>query len=546
MKNIFLILSSLLFAPFLFAQSTATEGVHRIIIKFKADSAPIYDLVMSDQHFHHDALDAFHAENHLTLIKLTGNRKNKDTYALEFETTTTVANLIDFHQKTGLFIYVEPNHTGTGHGVQTIPNDTNFNRQWSHVNDGSFTLSSATVDADMDTDLAWDITQGDPNLIVAILDSGAKLNHPEFAGRIWSNSNESQNNFDSDLNGFTDDLNGGWDFANNDNDPTDDHGHGTNVAGIAVGSGNNNTGYAGMNWNSQIMICKVLDGNNNGFYSWWADGIYYAVDNGAAVINLSAGGFSPSLLLRNAVDYAYANNVAVVVSTGNQNSLVQYPAVYDNAIAVGSTNADDTRSVPFFWSTSSGSNFGQELDFVAPGNFIYGLSHLSNFNYNSYWGGTSQAAPQVAGLISLLISVKPNLTVDEIRTILEDTAEDQVGNMDDTPGWDAFYGHGRINAFEALVNATLSIDTVGSTNENLLIHPNPIDTNQTLEVTNLLDGTYTVVIYNTLGQRLHAEKVIALNSKTALSLIELNPGTYLINIKNDIKNTSITKKFIVK
>ena len=393
--------------------------------------------------------------------------------------------------------------------------------------------------------MAWDITRGDPNLIVAVLDSGVKLDHPEFSGRIWNNSNENENGYDTDSNNYIDDING-WDFVNNDNDPTDDHGHGTNVTGIALASGDNDRGYAGMNWNSKIMVCKILDDNNNGFYSWWAEAIYYAVNNGASVINLSAGGNGSSTLLENAINYAYNNNVSVVVSTGNQNSVIQYPAKYTNAFAIGSTNADDTRSVPFFWNTTSGSNYGPELDFVAPGNYIFGLSYSSSTNYNTYWGGTSQAAPHVSGLISLLLSVDPNLTVDGIRTILEASSEDQVGDSNDTIGWDQYYGHGRINAFQALMNPVLSVDVFENLSENTLIYPNPISADQPLEISNLIDGDYSITIYNTLGQNLYTKKASPYNSKLSMVLPELNFGTYLLRIVNSTENTSVVKKLIVK
>jgi hypothetical protein len=134
------------------------------------------------------------------------------------------------------------------------------------------------------------------------------------------------------------------------------------------------------------MVCKILDNNNLGFYSWWADAVYFAEDNGAKVINLSAGGNGSSTLHLYAINYADNNNVSIIVSTEDQNSTIQYPAKYTNAIAVGSTNPNDTRSNPFFWRPTNGSNFGIELDFTAPGNYIYGLNHNANTNYNFYWG----------------------------------------------------------------------------------------------------------------------------------------------------------------
>jgi thermitase len=540
MKKIILVLFCILLSNFSFSQNN-----NELIVKFKANKKPKSSEVLKLQKFNNSDINLLNKSNKIQSIELTGNKKERDTYILEFNSSKPIEELIELYQKTGLFEYVEPNFVGNGHGFQTTPNDNNFNRQWSHYNDGTFSLSNSTIDADIDTDLAWDITQGDPNLIVAILDSGAKLDHPEFSGRIWLNTNENQNGIDTDSNNYIDDTNG-WDFVNNDNDPTDDHGHGTNVTGIALASGNNDIGYAGVNWNSKIMICKILDNNNNGYYSWWAEAIYYAVDNGASVINMSAGGNASSTLLENAISYAYNNNVPVVVSTGNQNSVIQYPARYTNAFAIGSTNSDDTRSVPFFWDTTSGSNYGPELDFVAPGNFIYGLSYSSNTNYNSYWGGTSQAAPLVTGLISLLLSVDSSLTITEIRTILEQSSEDQVGNSDDTSGWDQYYGHGRINAFQALTNTTLSVSNFENTNKDLLVYPNPTTSGSNLKILNLINGENVITIYNMIGQYVYNTKSSTTNNSTTIYLPELNTGTYILKINNNSKNISTIKKLIIK
>jgi subtilisin family serine protease len=540
MKKLTLFLSYVLLCNFSFAQNN-----NGLIVQFKVNEKPKSSKVLKLQKFNNPEIRSLNKSNKIKSIKLTGNKKKKDTYILALDSSKSVKELIEDYKKTGLFKYVEPNYVGSGHGFQNTPNDTYFNRQWSHYNDGTFSASNATSDADIDTDLAWDITQGDPNLIVAILDSGAKLDHPEFSGRIWVNTNENEDGSDTDSNNFVDDING-WDFVNNDNDPTDDHGHGTNVGGIALASGNNNLGYAGVNWNSKIMICKILDEENSGYYSWWADAIYYAVDNGASVINMSVGGDGSSTLLEDAVNYAYDNNVPVVVSTGNQNSVIQYPAQYANAFAIGSTNPDDTRSVPFFWNETSGSNYGPALDFVAPGNYIYGLNNSSNTNYNYYWGGTSQAAPHVAGLISLLLSVDSNLTVDEIRTILEETSEDEVGDSEDTAGWDQYYGHGRINAFQALTHSSLSIDKFDGTNQNLIVYPNPTASGSNLKIFNLVNGENVITIYNMIGQKIYKTSHSALDNAAIINLPGLTTGNYILRINNTSKNKSTIKNLIIK
>ena len=388
-----------------------------------------------------------------------GNKQNDnynklglgDVYKLVFSDSVNITELIEQYIKTGEVEFAEPDFIGEGSGKSVIPNDQYFFRQWSLKNDGTFPPSHAgTVDADIDMDEAWDIEQGDSSIIIGILDSGAKLDHPELSDRIWRNYNETDaDGIDNDGNGFVDDIRG-WDFAFNDNDPSDGHGHGTNVTGIIGAAGNNNIGYAGVDWKSKLMICKILDDDNLGFYSWWASAIYYAVDQGANVLNMSVGGVSFSSSLELAVNYAYQNDVTIVVSMmNNNNDVPYYPAAYANSIAVGATDTDDSRVNPFFW--GGGSSYGAHIDVVAPGNYIYGLNHLSDTEYGWYWGGTSQAAPHVTGLVALLLAQDSSRTVEEIRTIISETAEDQVGDpAEDSFGFDQYYGYGRINAYLAL------------------------------------------------------------------------------------------------
>lgn len=393
----------------------------------------------------------------LKIKSQSGGRHNKQRiYIIRFQQGTDLRPIIDAYYKTGEIEYAEPDHKGAGGGEESqVPDDQYYSRQWGLKNDGTFSLSSSVAGADIDMENAWSIETGDPDITVAIIDSGLKLDHPEFSGRLWTNAGEIPNNgADDDMNGYIDDMNG-WDFANNDNDPVDDQGHGTNVTGIIGANGNNSVGYTGVDRNCKLMVLKGLDNANSGFYSWWANAIYYAVDNGAKAINMSVGGLSASVTLQNAIAYAIGNNVVVVASMANTNSnTVYYPAAHSGVIAVGSTNPDDTRTNPFFWSTTSGSNYGSHISVTAPGNYIYGLSYQSNTNYNTYWGGTSQAAPLVTGLASLLLAQNPNRTPAQIKSLIEKSSEDQVGSPgEDTPGWDQYYGHGRINAFRALSKA---------------------------------------------------------------------------------------------
>ena len=388
-----------------------------------------------------------------------GKKSKQHIFIITFPIGTNVQQVIDEYYNTGEIEYAEPDYKGSGGGETVTPNDQHYLRQWGLKNNGTFSLSPSIAGADIDMEKAWNIEQGDSNIVVGIIDSGTKLDHPEFTNRIWINYNEIPlNGLDDDSNGYVDDVRG-YDFANSDNNPTDDDGHGTNVAGIIGANGNNSIGYAGVDWNCKLMILKGLDNTGSGLYSWWADAIYYAVDNGAKVINMSIGGFDTSITLKNAVLYATDNNVVIVVAMGNENSnTVNYPAAYTGVIAVGSTNSNDTRSKPFFWDKKSGSNFGSHISVVAPGNYIYGLDYKLNTNYGTYYGGTSQAAPYVTGLVSLLLAQNPNRTPAQIKSIIETTAEDTVGNPnEDTLGWDQYYGHGRINAFKALSVAPSSL-----------------------------------------------------------------------------------------
>lgn len=438
-----------------YSQEALAYAEDEIIVKFKEGFELDFDNYYLGHQSGNGILDALNTQYDVREIRVTGNKSKGDTYVLNFSPANSISEVLRDYELSGLFEYVEPNYIGSSHGQSGVadifPNDTYFSRQWGLYNDGSFSLSPAENDADIDMELAWEIETGSSSITIAVLDGGLKLDHPDISERLWINSSEINEGVDDDNNGYVDDFYG-WDFVNDDDDPTDDNGHGANVAGIIGAESNNNLGYTGVDWNARIMVCKITDDEGFGFYTWWSEAIYYAVNNGANVINMSVGGYSFSSLMRDAIDYAYDNGVTVVASAGNDdNSTFQYPAAYQNTIAVGSTDANDERTSPFFWSSTSGSSYGNHIDVVAPGNYIYGLNFQSNTNYNSYWGGTSQASPIVAGLSALLLAQDPSRTPDDIRNIIRSTAEDQVGDpSEDTPGYDIYYGYGRVNAHQAL------------------------------------------------------------------------------------------------
>jgi len=299
--------------------------------------------------------------------------------------------------------YAEPNAVVSG---LFSPNDP-------YYNDPSKVYAPQKIQAD----LAWDYTLGDASVIIAIVDSGVDASHPEFAGRVLP----------------------GWDFVNDDNDPTDDQGHGTHVAGIAAAAINNGEGIAGIAGQALILPVKVLNENNQGTWADVVAGIVYAVDHGARVINLSLGGTIGTSALQDAIEYAWNRNAVIVAAAGNDGSTTPYyPAAYDEVIAVSATTPDDVR-----WSLSS---YGPHISVAAPGVTIYSTNWTADSGSTyGFKSGTSMAAPHVSGIAALLLAQDGSRTNAEVRQIIEQSADD-LGPA----GWDEEYGYGRVNAYRAV------------------------------------------------------------------------------------------------
>lgn len=361
--------------------------------------------------------------------------------------------------------YGEPDYIGISAGVKEsamsnlfkkdiVPDDEMFYKQWYLQNTGSVNPSGggrAKIGADIKILNAWDIEKGSDEVIVAILDSGIKDDHPDFAGRIWINKDEIPgNDIDDDRNGYTDDTRG-WDFAYDDKRPDDGFGHGTNIATVIGAKTNNNLGFAGIDMKCKLMNCKNLNSNNSGEYSWWAESIKYAVDNGANIINMSEGGDDYSKVLKTAIEYALESDVLVIASMMNKGDGRDYfPASYKGVFAVGATDTDDSRCKKFSW--GGGSCWGKHISVVAPGNRIYGLDYENENNYEVYWSGTSQSTAIVSGIASLLKAQNKYRSSEEIKKIIMLTSKDLVGDIyEDRPGWDKYHGFGRVDSYAALI-----------------------------------------------------------------------------------------------
>lgn len=338
-------------------------------------------------------------------------------------------------------VYAEPNSV---YRADVVPNDPGYPNQWAHPK--------------INSPAAWDVTTGSNTIVIAVIDTGIDLTHPEFSGKLVT----------------------GYDFYWYDTTPDDENGHGTHVAGIAAASTNNSTGVAGMSWGAKIMPIKALGADGSGYNFDITSGILYAKNNGADIINLSLGGSTNDGAMQDAVNQAHAAGALVVAAMGNANtSSPAYPAAFNNVMAVSATAPDDSRA--------SYSNYGPHVDIAAPGGQMgylhdpdgiystmptYNAYLYTQYGYSKnydYLQGTSQATPYVAGLAALIWSASPGLSNDQVQSVIQNTAVD-LG----AAGWDNIFGWGRINAGAALASLHLSAATL-----------DPIANPE-------LDGSYTV------------------------------------------------------
>lgn len=320
---------------------------------------------------------------------------------------------------------------------QVEPNDTYFPNQWHLNNTGQ---SGGTPNADINAPEAWEITTGDPNIVVAVLDQGVDTDHPDLINNIVT----------------------GYDFYDDDSDPnpTGNDAHGTACSGLIAARGNNGIGVTGVTWNCKIMPIRI--GEESGFITEEdiATAIRWAANNGANILSNSWGGdFSMPTIHSAIIDVTEPDGIGregkgcVVLFASGNNQFISYPAIYDEVIAVGATDHDDVH-----WDYSGS---GPELDIVAPsgntnliGNIwttdIVGSAGYNNrdsniIDYTDKMGGTSGACPVAAGVAALVLSIEPNLTNLDVRDIMQLSARD-LGST----GHDDSYGYGRIDALTAL------------------------------------------------------------------------------------------------
>lgn len=419
------------------------------------------------------------------IIKAKGGKKIKksfkrlpDLHVIELPKNIKVKDALKKFKGSKDVLYAEPNYKIYLHS--TIPNDSDFSKLWGlhntgqeHPMDGGGT-GFGTEDADIDAPEGWEIFTGSQDIIVAVLDSGIDYNHPDLLSNMWVNQAElvGDPNSDDDGNDYKDDIYG-FDFADYDSDPNDYYLHGTHVAGTIGAVGNNNEGVVGVCWNVKLMSVKIFPNyGETTFISRAIEGIEYAVDNGAKILNNSWGGYIYSQSLKDAINDAKNEGVLFVASAGNDgednddpgasvNYTPAYPSSYDceNIIAVMASDHDDTRSFHTFWA----SNYGTAtVDLAAPGSDIFSTFPTYETPAMEYWGlstdyetisGTSMAAPHVSGACALVWSMYPHLSMSEVKQVILDSA-DELNSLQGLCVTGA-----RLNVYQALLHAhPLDID----------------------------------------------------------------------------------------
>ncbi|MBU4421845.1 S8 family serine peptidase [Candidatus Parcubacteria bacterium] len=327
---------------------------------------------------------------------------------------------------------------------------------------------------------AWMETQGSSDIIVAVIDSGVELNHPDLKNNIWINLNEIPGNgLDDDNNGYIDDVKG-WDFIENDNDPEPNlenphtiiavH-HGTAVAGIIAAEGNNAFAGAGIAWKAKIMDLRAFDEIGESDTVLVQRAIEYAVKNGADIINMSFVGLGYSSALEETIKYAYQKGVLMVAAAGNESNSMHrtnlditksYPVCFDGegenwVLGVAGTDMEDA--------LADFSNYGKKcIDLAAPATDIFSSLFYDPryIDFDKYFGGklngTSMSAPQVSGAAVLVKALHPNYTNKEIMEVLINSTDNIDGA---NPYYAGYLGSGRLNVFKAVNHEPISMESVG-------------------------------------------------------------------------------------
>ena len=371
-------------------------------------------------------------------------------------------------------LFAHPNYIGRGGDV--TPDDTWFWQQWHHNNAGQ---TGGLVDADLDAPEGWEITRGSSQIVVAVLDTGIDSDHPDFAGRFLS----------------------GYDFVNEDSDPEADHPHGALVSGLLAATADNDFSVAGVDHLCTILPVKVLDEFNFGTTFDFIQGLYYSAEQEADVVSMSLINYPGTQALIDAIAAARDAGCVLIACGGNDgigDADISWPGASPQTISIGWTGHSDTRH-PL-------SGTGDALDLVAPGWNVATVAFDTPDDDYSFFSGCSAATPVAAGVASLCLALDPSMTHDQIKNALIVGAEDEVGPAgQDTPGWDPYFGYGRLNLNGTLQGVlTSSAPHVGpglAAGRTIAVDPNPMTSETTLRLDSVSGGPVVVAIYGADGRR---------------------------------------------
>lgn len=406
---------------------TTEHASDRLIVKYNTQSLQAKSDMMSAQ-------STANAESKSTVIQDLATEGIPGMQVVQV-TGTTLDNAMKVYENNPDVLYVEPDYlislspieeagnvpdnrnTQQYMSIQaattSYPNDPDFQNLWGLRNTGQSPFYG-TSGSDIHASSAWKATTGSPGVTVAVIDTGVDYSHPDLAPVIWANPAETVNGIDDDKNGYIDDTRG-WNFVSKNNNPMDDHGHGTHCAGTIGAVGNNGIGVAGVTWKCRIMPLKFLNSQGNGYTSDAISAILYANKMGVPIISNSWGGFQ-SQSLRDAIE---ASSAVVICAAGNSGANSDtnpvYPAAYpsNTIISVAATDYNDK--------LASFSNYGTtSVDLAAPGVRIYSTAPGAGYKYMN---GTSMATPFVSGVAALIKSQNPSLTNSQIKSRILDYSD---------------------------------------------------------------------------------------------------------------------------
>jgi subtilisin family serine protease len=424
-------------------------------------------------------------------------------YELKYTGNYSVFDVISSLKNLKLVEYAEPHYLPK---LCYTPSDTSLPIQW----------YIPIINAEN----AWTTHKGDTNIVIGITDTGWDPTHPDLVGSVKKNYADPINGSDDDADGYTDNYLG-WDLANDDNNALwESTGHGVNVTGIAAATTDNVTGIAGVGFNTMFLPVKISNGAGQLTHAY--QGVVYAADHGCDIINCSWGGYTPSQFNQDVINYAVINKGCLVIgAVGNDNGEnVFYPAGYEGVLSVGATEQSDLKK--------NNSNHGYYVDVSAPGEAMWTTGPNGGYGYN---GGTSMAAPVVAGAAAIFKTQFPFYTNQQIGALIQATADDlNVLN----PSYIDKLGSGRVNLFNG----------ISATNPQFmeLTNHNATDLNN-----NIFVNGDTIYIEGFFTNHLDPLSNVTINITSSSPYVSILDGnTSIVSIGSQVTLSNNADKFIVQ